>query len=121
MDKLSAVSDEVCERIIASKFHADVLDYLSSMDKLPDGWYDIRPVLTVLHQLRMLFHVVLRTSAHDDFRQRRAVDIARKFPTLTDHKVIFYRAILCIRGTSHGPASVRLCLSVSVCHKSEFY
>jgi len=25
----------------------------------------------------------------------------------------FYRAMLCIRGTSHGP--------VSVCHKSEFY
>jgi len=27
----------------------------------------------------------------------------------------FYRAMLCIRGTSHGP------VSVSVCHKSEFY
>jgi len=26
----------------------------------------------------------------------------------------FYRAMLCIRGTSHGPASVGLCLSVSV-------
>jgi len=35
----------------------------------------------------------------------------------------FYRAMLCIRGTSHGPACVRLsvCLSVSVCHKSVFY
>jgi len=31
----------------------------------------------------------------------------------------FYRAMLCIRGTSHGPVSV--CPSVSVCHKSEFY
>ena len=29
----------------------------------------------------------------------------------------FYRAMLCIRGTSHGPVSV--CLSVR--HKSEFY
>ena len=29
----------------------------------------------------------------------------------------FYRAILCIRGTSHGPVS----MSVSVCHKSMFY
>ena len=28
-----------------------------------------------------------------------------------------YRAMLCIRGTSHGPVSVHL----SVCHKSEFY
>jgi len=35
----------------------------------------------------------------------------------------FYRAMLCIRGTSHGPVSgcLCLCLSVSVCHKSEFY
>jgi len=35
----------------------------------------------------------------------------------------FYRAMLCIRGTSHGPVSV--CLSVSVCsrvcHKLVFY
>jgi len=29
----------------------------------------------------------------------------------------FYRAMLCIRGTSHGPVSV----CVSVCHKSQFY
>jgi len=29
----------------------------------------------------------------------------------------FYRAMLCIRATSHGPVPV----SVSVCHKSEFY
>ena len=29
----------------------------------------------------------------------------------------FYRAMLCIRGTSHGPVSVSLC----VCYKSEFY
>ena len=27
----------------------------------------------------------------------------------------FYRAMLCIRGTSHGPVSVYVCLSVSVC------
>ena len=31
----------------------------------------------------------------------------------------FYRAMLCIRGTSHGPVSVSV--SVSVCHKPEFY
>jgi len=31
----------------------------------------------------------------------------------------FYRAMLCIRGTSHGPVSVSVRLSV--CHKSEFY
>jgi len=33
----------------------------------------------------------------------------------------FFRAMLCIRGTSHGPVSVCLCLCLSVCHKSEFY
>ena len=33
----------------------------------------------------------------------------------------FYRAMLCIRGTSQGLVSVSVCLSVSVCHKSEFY
>ena len=33
----------------------------------------------------------------------------------------FYRAMLCIRGTSHGPVSVCLFVSVCVCHKSEFY
>ena len=27
----------------------------------------------------------------------------------------FYRAMLCIRGTSHGPVSVCLCLCLSVC------
>jgi len=41
----------------------------------------------------------------------RAVDIV-KYPWSS-----FYRAMLCIHGTSHGPVSV--CLSV--CHKSEFY
>ena len=33
------------------------------------------------------------------------------------HIYSFYRAMLCIRGTSHGPVSVRL----SVRHKSVFY
>jgi len=44
-------------------------------------------------------------------------------PTFAHFESRFYRAMLCIRGTSHGPVSVRVCLSVcpSVCHKSEFY
>jgi len=35
----------------------------------------------------------------------------------------FYRAMLCIRGTSHGPVSICLSVSVSVsvCHKPVFY
>ena len=86
MDTLSEVSDKVCERIIATEYHADVLDYLSSMDELPDDEDDKE---TVCYQLHVLFHVVSRTSAHDDFTQRHAVDIARKFLTLTDDEVIF--------------------------------
>jgi len=37
----------------------------------------------------------------------------------SSHKncTIFYHAMLCIRGTSHGPVSV----SLSVCYQSEFY
>ena len=33
----------------------------------------------------------------------------------------FYRAMLSIRGTSHEPVSVCVCLCLSVCHKSVFY
>ena len=102
MDKLSAVSDEVCERIIASKFHADMLDYLSSMDKLPDDWRDEE---IVYHEI--LFHVLSRTSAHDDLRQRRAVDIARKFATLTDYKVTFYTYYSAV-------ASLYVCLVIAL-------
>ena len=55
--------------------------------------------------------------------------LARRFslrPMMTRGLVVrvcsrrsFYRAMLCIRGTSHGPVSVRPC--PSVCHKSVFY
>jgi len=109
MDALSDVSDEVCERIIATEFHADMLDYLSSMDELPDDEDD---KWTVYRQLLVLFHVVLRTSAHDDFIQHHAVDIARNFPTLTDDKVIFptyYSAVastcVCLPSALSMPAS----------------
>ena len=33
----------------------------------------------------------------------------------------FYRAMLCIRGTSHGTVSVSLSVRLSVRHKSVFY
>jgi len=33
----------------------------------------------------------------------------------------YYRAMLCIRGTSHGPVSVRLSVRLSGRHKSVFY
>jgi len=46
------------------------------------------------------------------------------FPRLftdTSEHICFYRAMLCIRGTSHGPVSVCLSVRPSVRHKSEFY
>jgi len=47
-------------------------------------------------------------SALDSFRAYFRCDTVRSEPTGSH----FYRAMLCIRGTSHGPVSV--CLSVSV-------
>jgi len=46
-----------------------------------------------------------------------AVAHADSLVYIGDDFSFFYRAMLSIRGTSHGPVSV----SVSVCHKSEFY
>jgi len=47
---------------------------------------------------------------------------ARPLPQLNalfwKKKISFYRAMLCIRGTSHGPVSVCVCLSVSVTSRS---
>jgi len=43
-------------------------------------------------------------------------------PTALNWIVAFYRAMQCIRGTSHGPVStVRLSVRPSVRHRSEFY
>ena len=41
--------------------------------------------------------------------------------TLERDAINFYRAMLCIRGTSHGPVSVCLSVCPSVRHKSVFY
>ena len=37
------------------------------------------------------------------------------------YRVVYYRAMLCIRGTSHGPVSVRPSVCPSVRHKPVFY
>ena len=42
-------------------------------------------------------------------------------PTHPTRSSFFYRAMLCIRGTSHGPVSVRPSVRLSVRHKSVFY
>jgi len=56
---------------------------------------------------------IKKTVLPADLQQQAAVDVS------------FYRAMLCIRGTSHGPVSVRLSVRPSVRpsvrHKSVFY
>ena len=47
--------------------------------------------------------------------------LKRRFRLDTRKFVFFYRAMLSIRGTSHGPVSVCLSVRPSVRHKSEFY
>jgi len=50
-------------------------------------------------------------------------EIGRRITRVTEdsRETVFYRAMLCIRGTSHGPVSVRPSVCLSVRHKSEFY
>ena len=66
-----------------------------------------------------------RTLRSDCVRRllERGITVARLARTEVNqmHSIDFYHAMLCIRGTSHGPVSVCLCLCLSVCHKSEFY
>ena len=40
---------------------------------------------------------------------------SRQIATPVPHHSVFYRAMLCIRGTSHGPVSVCVCVCLSVC------
>ena len=57
-----------------------------------------------------LYRMVIGQSAYDflfDFNRNYASILYR-----------FYRAMLCIRGTSHGPVSVRLSVSLSVTSRS---
>ena len=47
-------------------------------------------------------------------RDRGEVRATATFEQLDKVRVVnFYRAMLCIRGTSHGPVSVSVCLSVT--------
>ena len=66
---------------------------------------------TAVHKLEFASAYMLWTSLKISDCKRYKED--RQF----DH----YRAMLCIRGTSHGPLSVRLSVCLSVRHKSEFY
>jgi len=64
---------------------------------------------------------ILTSTRTTAIRHFRATLTGRVISRMRTNSVIyrFYRAMLCIRGTSHGPVSVRL--SVCVCHNSEFY
>ena len=67
-----------------------------------------------------LIHVTCRLTA-----KNRGIS-SGTLRSVIEYRLPFYRAMLCIRGTSHGPVSLSvLCLFVSVClsvcHKSEFY
>jgi len=55
------------------------------------------------------YHAVIITQQIDDYMLNRAPNPSIR--TVRNFKTNFYRAMLCIRGTSHGP-SVRLCPSV---------
>ena len=78
----------------------------------------IRPVVLTEHRPATNRH--RQTPGHSystALAQRRAAK--RNTPTsspISSYIVIcFYRAMLCIRGTSHGPVSVRLSVCLSVC------
>ena len=79
----------------------------------------MQPIITSYLTEHILPSIIgRRERVHDgvdvQFISKRLVNVENVawFNLLRQH---FYRAMLCIRGTSHGP------VSVSVCHKSEFY
>ena len=61
--------------------------------------------------------VILKRGA--DLHMAQLIPLPLTVSCFTKIQIGFYRAMLCIRGTSHGPVSVSV--SVSVYHKSEFY
>ena len=77
--------------------------------------------LTLILNWRQLFSivVVVGDKAFSCRRFARALELLKRAQNLRfiENHLHFYRAMLCIRGTNHGPVSVR----PSVCHKSEFY
>ena len=57
--------------------------------------------------------VCLERSA--DLHMAQLMPLPLTVSCFSEIQIDFYRAVLCIRGTSHGP------VSVSVCHKPVFY
>jgi len=90
---LSDDSDEVCERIITTGFHEDMLSNLSwdalSVDRVKES-QSRRKICVVEAHINTLHNVVRRVhAARAVFRQCRAVDVVHKFRDLNEHPVIF--------------------------------
>ena len=94
-----------------------------------DDWKGIRMLLQSVKQhdqhkigyfgmgFKSVFHITGTPAEHQSRSHTSGVRAYAVSPVRKIHD--FYRAMLCIRGTSDGPVSVSVCLSV--CHKSEFY
>ena len=103
----SNVSDKLCERIIKTGLHADMLKHLSwktlSADTLNDDQLDGSRYFVNAHAGTM--HNVVRRieSAREPFRRCQAVNVVQKFRNVTKYPVIFnlfslyYYAKKCVR------------------------
>jgi len=68
-------------------------------------------VWVVTGALKVMGNAAIRQSAYDYF----LFDFNRNYVSIFCR---FYRAMLCIRGTSRGPVSVSVCLCLSVTSRS---
>ena len=65
--------------------------------------------------------VVIGLERDADLHMARLMPLPLTVSCFSKIQIGFYRAMLCIRGTSHGPVSVCVCVCLSVCHKPVFY
>ena len=69
--------------------------------------------------------VVIRLEHGADLHMDQLMPLPLTVSCFSKIQIGFYREMLCIRGTSHGPVSVSVsvsvCRSVCVCHKPVFY
>jgi len=110
---LSDDSDEVCERIITTGFHEDMLSNLGwdalSVDRVTES-RSRRKICVVEAHINTLHNVVRRVhAARAVFRQCRAVDVVHKFRDLNEHPVIGSRP------SDHYFRSVCLSVCLFVC------
>jgi len=90
---------EVCERIIETGLHADMLNSLSwdtlSAESLADPQSNSKRRLVVAHQ-NTLYNVVRSVEpARGDFRKCKAVDVVHKFRDVAKYPVIFFVLCMC--------------------------